>query len=146
MVRGEAFTHDQLDRLDRARVAAEIQTGVRFAVRVGEVDGDADRFAEEALANLVDLPRNPAVLVLVSPGQRFTQIMTTLGAKSRITDQAAGLAVLTMTSSFALGDLVGGIVNGLRQLADAAGPPAPASPHVVAPPVPPAPTEPTGTR
>ncbi len=29
--------------------------------------------------------------------------------------------VLTMTAAFAVGDLVGGIVNGLRQLSDAAG-------------------------
>ena len=29
-----------------------------------------------------------------------------------------------MTSSFSVGDLVGGIVTGVRQLADAAGPPA----------------------
>ncbi len=119
---GDAFTHDQLDRLGRAQAAAEAQTGIRFTVRVGTVDGDADLFAERALANLVDATRDSAVLLLVSPGQRFARIMTTQAAKSRVSDQAAGLTVLTMISSFALGDIVGGIVNGLRQLADVAGP------------------------
>ena len=38
-------------------------------------------------------------------------------------DRACALAVLSMTGSFAAGDLVGGIVNGLRQLSDQAGHP-----------------------
>ncbi|SBW22039.1 DUF5130 family protein [Protofrankia symbiont of Coriaria ruscifolia] len=121
MARGEPFTWEQRDRLERAQAAAQAQTGIRFTVRVGVVDGDARLFAERVLANLVELPSDPAVVVLVSPGQRFVHVMTTQAAKQRITDQAAGLAVLTMTSSFALGDIVNGIINGLRQLADAAG-------------------------
>ncbi|WP_131765953.1 DUF5130 family protein [Candidatus Protofrankia californiensis] len=122
MARGEPFTWEQRDRLERAQAAAQAQTGIRFTVRVGVVDGDARLFAERVLANLVELPSDPAVVVLVSPGQRFVHVVTTQAAKHRITDQAAGLAVLTMTSSFALGDIVNGIINGLRQLADAAGP------------------------
>jgi uncharacterized membrane protein YgcG len=121
---GEPFTSEQLGRLERARELAELQTGIQFGVRVGAVDGDVKREAERMLANVVTAPREPAVLVLVSPGQRFVHIMTTPGAKRRISDGAAGLVALTMTSSFALGDLVGGLVNGLRQLADAAGSPA----------------------
>jgi uncharacterized membrane protein YgcG len=109
-------------------MAAEAQTGIRFAVRVGAVDDDADLFAEQAVANLVEPMRGAGVLLLVSPGQRCTRIMTTQAARSRISDQDAQLAIITMISSFALGDLVGGIVNGLRQLADVAGPPAPHSP------------------
>ncbi len=133
VARGDAFTHDQLDRLEGARAAAEAQTGIRFTVRVGAVDCNADLFAEQALANLVDTTRDPAVLLLVSPGQRFARIVTTHAAKGRISDQAAGLAVLTMISSFTLGDLVGGIVNGLYQLADVAGPPAADSQHAGTP-------------
>lgn len=124
MAAGEAFSRDQLERLRRARDAAERQTGVRFSIRVGAIDGDPKLVAEQALANLVASTRDEAVLLLVSPGDRIVHVMTTAGAKRRISDHAAGLAVLTMTSSFAVGDLVGGIVNGLRQLADAAGPPA----------------------
>jgi uncharacterized membrane protein YgcG len=122
--------------MGRALDAAQEQSGVRFSVRVGEVDGDVPLFAEITLSKLVERPRDPAVLILVSPGQRLVHVMTTLGARRRISDQSAGLAVLTMTSSFSLGDLVGGIINGLRQLADAAGPASPAPRTVAA--IPPA--------
>jgi hypothetical protein len=120
---GEAFSADQLARLSQSVRAAQAQSGILFSVRVGAVEGDARRAAERMLANLVHSPREPVVLILVSPGQRFVHIMTTPGARRRIGDGAAGLAVLAMTSSFGVGDLVGGIVNGLRQLAEAAGPP-----------------------
>jgi hypothetical protein len=119
---GRPFTSEQLDRLERSRELAEQQTGIRFSVRVGTVDGDVKLEAERMLANIATAPREPAVLILVSPGQRFVHIVTTPAAKRRISDGSAGLVALTMTSSFALGDLVGGLVNGLRQLADAAGP------------------------
>ena len=64
------------------------------------------------------------MLILVARGARRVEIMTTHAGRRRITDHAAGLVVLTMTSSFSVGDLVGGLVNGFRQLADAAGKPA----------------------
>jgi hypothetical protein len=118
---GEAFTREQHERIERARRAAEAQTGIRFWLRVGDFDRDPRLEAEHLLTNLVDSPREPAVLILVAPGTRVVEIMTTHAAKRRITDQAAGLVVLTMTSAFGVGDLVGGLVNALRQLADAAG-------------------------
>jgi uncharacterized membrane protein len=118
---GEAFTREQHERIERARRSAEGQTGVRFWVRVGEFDRDPQLEAEHLLANLTESTRDPGVLILVAPGARVVEIMTTSAARRRITDQAAGLVVLTMTSAFGVGDLVGGLVNGLRQLADAAG-------------------------
>jgi len=121
---GEAFTREQHERLERARRGAETETGIRFWLRVGELDTDPRLQAEHLLANLVQSPRDEAVLILVAPGARRVEIMSTHSARRRITDQAAGLVVLTMTSSFAVGDLIGGIVNAFRQLADAAGRPA----------------------
>jgi hypothetical protein len=120
---GEAFTREQHERIERARRGAQSQTGIRFWLRVGEVDGNFRLAAEHWLANLIDSPHDEAVLLVVAPGARRVDVMTTQFAKRRITDQAAGLAVLTMTSAFAVGDLIGGIVNGLRQLSDAAGQP-----------------------
>ncbi|MBX6389451.1 MAG: DUF5130 family protein [Frankia sp.] len=123
---GEPFRQDQLDWLNRTRTIAERQTGVAFHVRVGAVSGDPKAVADRLLAALVaDPAREPAVLVLVSPGQRFVRIATNAAARRRIPDATASLAALTMTSSFAVGDLVGGLVAGIRQLADAAGPPRP---------------------
>lgn len=124
MAAGEAFTREQHERLERARRAAESQTGLHFWLRVGELEGEPRLEAERLLVNLVDTPRDAGVIILVAPGARRVEIMTTHSAGRRITDQAAGLVVLTMTSSFAVGDLVGGIVNAFRQLADAAGKPA----------------------
>ena len=124
MAAGEAFTREQHERLERARRGAETETGIRFWLRVGELDTDPRLQAEHLLANLVQSPRDEAVLILVAPGARRVEIMSTHSARRRITDQAAGLVVLTMTSSFAVGDLIGGIVNAFRQLADAAGRPA----------------------
>jgi hypothetical protein len=123
MAAGEAFTREQHDRIERARRSAESQSGLRFWVRVGEFENNPKLEAEHLLVNLVDSTREPAVLILVAPGSRRVEIKTTQSGRRRITDQAAGLAVLTMTSAFAVGDLVGGIVNALRQLADAAGRP-----------------------
>jgi uncharacterized membrane protein YgcG len=119
---GEAFRQDQLDRLNRARLLAEQQTGIGFHVRVGAVFGDPEAAADRLLTEIVGgRLAGDHVLVVVSPGQRFVRVVTTPTARRRISDAAASLATLSMTSSFAVGDLVGGLVSGLRQLADAAG-------------------------
>jgi uncharacterized membrane protein YgcG len=77
--------------------------------------------AERLLTNLIEDPHDAGVLILVGPGERRLEIMTSAAAKRRLPDSAVGLAVLTMSSSFGVGDLVGGLVNGLRQLSDSAG-------------------------
>ena len=84
--------------------------------------------AEQLHARSGDHPTD-AVLIAVSPGQRVVEVVTGAGAARRLPDRACALAVLSMTSAFANGDLVGGIVNGLRQLSDQAGHPAGLRPH-----------------
>lgn len=61
-----------------------------------------------------------AVLVLVAPGQRRLEIVTGPEARRRLPDRACSLAALSMTTAFSGGDLVGGLANGLRMLADTA--------------------------
>jgi hypothetical protein len=78
--------------------------------------------AEELHALSGDKPAE-SVLIAVSPGQRVVEVVTGAAAARRIPDRACALAVLSMTGSFAAGDLVGGVVNGLRQLSDQAGHP-----------------------
>lgn len=121
MAAGEAFSREQRERIERAVAAAEAQTGFRFWVRVGALGADPRIDAETTLANLLPTGHDSGVLLLVGPEERQLEIMTSPAAKRRIPDQATGLAALTMTSSFRVGDLVGGIINGLRQLADSAG-------------------------
>ncbi|MCM3884679.1 DUF5130 family protein [Frankia sp. R82] len=123
MATGEAFSPEQLERLDRALEQAEKHSGIPFTLRVGAMRGDARLAAERTLSTLVaDPAREPAVLIVVSPGQRILRISTTPAARKRISNAASNLAALSMTSSFSLGDLVGGLTSGIRQLAEAAGP------------------------
>jgi hypothetical protein len=120
---GEAFSPEQLGRLNRALDLAAEHSGIQFSVRVGALRGDVRLAAERILSTLVGDPgREPAVLIVVSPGQCFVRVATTPAARRRISDAAASLAALTMTSSFSLGDLVGGLTTGIRQLGEIGGP------------------------
>jgi hypothetical protein len=59
--------------------------------------------------------------VAVSPNQRVLEIVTGPEARKRISDRDAKLAALSMAASFAGGDLAGGVLSGLDQLATHAG-------------------------
>ncbi|MDQ6650329.1 MAG: DUF5130 domain-containing protein [Actinomycetota bacterium] len=117
MAAGSAFTDAQRHRVDEAVAAAREQTGLAFSVFVGDLDGEPRPMAERLHAAVAG-EGDEAVLLLVAPGQRRLEIVTTPGARERLPDRACALATLSMTSSFAGGDLVGGIVSGLRMLAD----------------------------
>jgi hypothetical protein len=118
---GEAFSLDQRHRIERAIATAERETGLTFSIRVGPISDEPRLEAERLLANMGG-NREPIVLILIGPGERLLEVMTSPAARRRISDHAAGLAVLSMVSSFGVGDVVGGIIAGIRQLADAAGP------------------------
>ena len=117
------FSYQELARLDEALTMSSRETGLRFTVYVGELRTPTRAHAEELHARSGANPAD-AVLIAVSPGQRVVEVVTGSGAARRLPDRACALAVLSMTSAFAAGDLVGGIVNGLRQLSDQAGHPA----------------------
>jgi hypothetical protein len=57
-------------------------------------------------------------VVAVDPGARALEIVTGRTAAAMLDDRTCALSALAMTSSFAAGDLVGGIRNGLQVLAD----------------------------
>lgn len=122
---GSAFTPAQEARLAKALSAAEAGSGFRFALAVGpsESGGDLREEGERALARLADGRPVGAILVLVDPASRRLEILTTSAARRRLTDQQCGLAALSMTSSFGVGDLMAGLVNGIRMLADGAAAP-----------------------
>ena len=98
------------------------ETGLRFTLYVGELGTPTRARAEELHAHSGGATTE-AVLIAVSPGQRVVEVVTGSAAARRLPDRACALAVLSMTTAFAGGDLVGGIVNGLRQLSDQAGRP-----------------------
>lgn len=129
MARGEAaagpFSAQQMVRLDEALTLSSRETGVQFSLYVGPL-GDTSQ-ASRAQAEQLHSGLGPAapdsVLIAVSPGERRLQIVTGQHTAKRLPDRACALAALSMTASFTGGDLVGGVVNGLRMLADQAGKP-----------------------
>jgi uncharacterized membrane protein YgcG len=114
---GGPFTAHQLTRIDEALTLSSRETGLNFSVYVGEFQTPARAHAEALFERLDD----DAVLLAVSPGQRLLHIVTGPDSAKRLPNRACALAALAMRASFTNGDLVGGIVTGLRMLADAAG-------------------------
>lgn len=115
MPAGEAFSSRQQEDLARAVRIAEQETGLGFSVYVGAL-GDESRAT--ALALHAELGAPSAVLIAVDPSGRDVQIVTGREAKRWLDDYACGLGAISMTTQFAAGDLAGGIVNGLRTLAE----------------------------
>jgi Domain of unknown function (DUF5130) len=118
--RDRPFKQSQLTRIDEALTLASRETGLLFSVYIGPL-GDEPRLAADRLFGKL-AARHPApVLIAVSPAERRMEIVTGGESGRRIPNRVAGLAALAMRGSFSSGDLTGGIVSGLRQLADAAG-------------------------
>ncbi|MEU4392887.1 DUF5130 family protein [Kribbella sp. NPDC023855] len=116
MPAGDAFTPEQLYDIERAVRNAEAASGLHFSVYVGGADSETRPFALELL-NELDDPDN-SVLVYVDPAGRRLEIVTGPNARRQLSDTSAGLAALTMQTSFATGDLTGGLVTGVQQLGD----------------------------
>lgn len=111
------FTDRQLSRLDEALTLSSRECGLTFSVYVGELETPTRGHAERLFERLTP----SAVLLAVSPGQRVMHIVTGEESAKRLPNRSCALAALTMRASFSNGDLAGGIVNGLRMLADSAG-------------------------
>lgn len=116
------FSEVALARLDEALTLSSRDTGLDFSVYVGELGEDSRAQAETMVRELGARSAN-AVLIAVSPAQRVVELVTGESAKHRVSERSAKLAVMTMVASFREGDLVGGLVDGLRMLNDQAGPP-----------------------
>ena len=113
------FTTRQLLRLDEALRIADKQSGLTFSVYVGEL-AEPVRESAEKLHKQID-GHETAILMAVSPNQRVLEIVTGTDARKRVSDRDAKLAALSMAASFAGGDLAGGVLSGIDQLATHAG-------------------------
>lgn len=114
------LTPDQLNLLDEVIQAAELTTGLRFSVYLGDLGADT-RASADALLTGLGPESAMAVLLAVSPGQRVVEIVTGAEAARRISDRSARLAALSTIAAASEGDLLGSLVNGVRTLADQAG-------------------------
>jgi hypothetical protein len=108
-----------LRRVDEALRLADLSTGLTFSVYIGDLDEPVREHAERLHGQLIEPDRS--VLVAVSPNQRLLEIVTGSVARRRILDRDSKLAALSMAAAFAGGDLGGGVVAGIAQLADHAG-------------------------
>jgi Domain of unknown function (DUF5130) len=113
------FTTRQLLRLDEALRLADGSTGLTFSVYVGDLDEPVRGHAEKLHGQLAHPAQS--VLLAVSPNQRVLEIVTGSDARRRLPDRACKLAALSMAAAFGGGDLAGGVVAGLAQLAEQAG-------------------------
>jgi uncharacterized membrane protein YgcG len=113
------FTTRQLLRLDEALRVADQQTGLTFSVYIGDLEVPTREYAEKLHKQISHSDR--AVLIAVSPNQRRLEIVTGNEVRKRISDRDAKLAGLSMAAAFAGGDLAGGVLAGIDQLASHAG-------------------------
>jgi hypothetical protein len=116
---GLPFTPVQLSRLDEALTLASRDSGLRFSVYLGDLGARPTDTVQRLHAQTEG--SDEAVLVAVSPGQRVVEVVTGPEARVRLPDRGARLAVMSMVASFKEGDLLGGLLSGLRMLADQAG-------------------------
>lgn len=103
-------------QVDEAIRLAEQVSRFEFSVFVGRVDGEPRAFATRLHNSLVAPPRS--VLILVDPNDRVLEIVTGGIVRRNLTDREVELTAFQMQSSFAEGDLVGGLRRGIQMLAD----------------------------
>lgn len=124
MAAGDGLTPRQQERIEQAVEAARRENGLDISVLVGDLElEDVSQFraACERLHAALGERSPSAVLLVVAPGQRRVEVVTGPAVRRRVPDRVSALAVLAMTSAFRGGDLPGGVVDAVRQVADAAG-------------------------
>jgi uncharacterized membrane protein YgcG len=114
---GDAFSDRQRDDIVRAIQLGRRSSGVNFSVYVGAAEGPPRAYAKRRHAEL-GAEAADTVLIFVDPGARSLEIVTGSRARRWVDDRACALAAMTMTSSFAAGNLAGGIVQGVQLLAE----------------------------
>lgn len=115
MAAGELSSADRYE-IDRAIRAAEQSCRYEFSVFVGRAEGEPRAFAERLHAALVAPDRS--ILVMLDPTARVVEVVTGADVRRTLDDHQVELAVLQMRSDFAEGELVGGLIRGICQLAD----------------------------
>ena len=124
MATGSGLEPREQERIEAAVGRTREENDLDLSVLVGDLELDdlsQFRAACERLHAALGERSAAAVLIVVAPGQRRVEIVTGPLARRRVPDRVAALAVLAMTTAFRGGDLVGGILEAVRQVADAAG-------------------------
>ena len=118
MPAGDALAPRDQRQLERAVEVAEQLSRLTFSVYVGSTEERPRSYAEQLHAQL-DRPED-SVLVVCDPDARALEIVTGVRARRVLDDFDCRLAAASMRTSFQAGDLLGGLVNGVQQLGQAA--------------------------
>ena len=102
--------------LDQAIRKAETLSRFEFSLFVGNAEGDPRAFATQLHNSLVAPSRS--ILIMVDPTARALEIVTGGTVRRTLSDKEVELTAAQMQSSFAEGDLVGGLKRGIAMLAD----------------------------
>lgn len=115
-MRGGEFGGADRFAIEDAIRTAERVSRFEFSVFVGRAEGEPHTFATRLHRSLVAPERS--ILILVDPAARALEIVTGAVVRSHLSDSEVGLTALQMQTSFAEGDLVGGLRRGIEMLAD----------------------------
>ena len=110
MAGGEPFSPAQLANIEKAIELAGEQSGLQFAAFVGPLTFGRDS-AVELLAGMPEAARS--VLVAVDPDERTVDVVTGPDAGRWLGDDQCRLAILTMSTRFSVGDIAGGLHDGI---------------------------------
>ncbi len=108
------FPTKDLVILDNALKFGSRAARARFAVYIGDLGADTAATARELLAK-VPTPDN-AVLLAVSPDQRAIEVVYGADVRGRGAESAAPLGVSAAASAFKEGNLIDGLISGVRVL------------------------------
>jgi uncharacterized membrane protein YgcG len=114
---GDRLTAGQRYAVEESIRKAELQSRAEFSVYVGPIDGEDTRAFATQLHNTLVAPAR-SIMIVVDPERQVLEIVTGGWVRRGLSDAEATLAAETMRSSFAAGDLVGGLRAGIAMLAD----------------------------
>ena len=100
--------------LDNALKHGSRHARTRFAVYIGDLGADTATTARELLAR-VPTPDN-AVLLAVSPDQKAIEVVYGSAVQGRGIEESAPLGVSAAAASFKQGNLIDGLISGVRVL------------------------------
>ncbi len=113
---GERLSSTQRAAVEETIRRAELASRAEFSVYLGPVTGDDTHAYATQLHNTLVAPTR-SVMIVVDPDRRLLEIVTGGWVRRSLSDAEAARAAETMRSSFAEGDLVGGLRAGILQLA-----------------------------
>ena len=108
------FPTKDLVILDNALKFGSRNAKARFAVYIGDLGEDTAATARELLAR-VPTPDN-AVLLAVSPNQKAIEVVYGAEVKGRGIEESAPLGASAAAASFQEGNLIDGLISGIRVL------------------------------